>query len=348
MQVSPPQSFCVDAANAGRRLDTWLRQTEPRVPLAALMRWLRLGRVRIDRHRVKGSARLSLGQTVTWPGEEALLAAEASAELGPAHATLLRERKALARSLRQIICYEDENLLVVNKPALLTCHAGTNHEGGLMAWVEAYLGTEQRKVGHRPGLVQRLDRGVSGLVPIGKTAAALRLLGALVEQQQLVKTYLALVEGEVVGEAGILDAPLVVGDEPMGDRPRTFVAPEGKPAVTHWRRLSVGRNTSLLALRLETGRTHQIRAHLLHFGHRLLGDPRYGSSLSNSFLHQTLGVARPLLHGYLLSWQSFAATPAGHTLAVLPDDFVRATRHHHPGLRERWTVASHLDSLFQT
>jgi RluA family pseudouridine synthase len=295
----------VDAPNAGRRLDAYVRHLCPEVPLGTLMKWMRKGQLRVNGKRAKPSTRLAKGDAVALPF--APDAAPRPPKVGP--------RLPLPE-----ILYEDADLLVVLKPAALACHGGTGHgSDSLIARVVQYLGAQDAPPGHRPGLAQRLDGGVSGLLPIGKHAAALRRLARQVESGDLDKVYTALVHGRVRRPQGCIDVPLRVDDEPMGDRPRAHPDPaRGKPAETLYTVLERGQDATLVEVRLRTGRTHQIRAHMRHLGHPLLGDPRYGIAARNAYLRETFGLDHPFLHAGALRLLHPATGEPLHLVAALP------------------------------
>jgi 23S rRNA-/tRNA-specific pseudouridylate synthase len=153
------------------------------------------------------------------------------------------------------------------------------------------------------GLAQRLDRGASGLLLIGRDKAGLRELGLAMERGEIEREYVAVAAGEAAFDARTIDLPLYATDEPRGDRPKVVVDRErGQASVTHVRLLARGRGCSLLGVTLETGRTHQIRAHLAAIGHPLLGDPRYGDAEANRKARETHGIARVMLHALRLAF----------------------------------------------
>ncbi|RYF12653.1 MAG: RluA family pseudouridine synthase [Deltaproteobacteria bacterium] len=277
----------IDENNAGRRVDSVLRRLCASTPLGPLMRLIRVGAVRLNGRRCRGGTRLRLHDTLQ-------LAAGAVSQASAAPQPSLASLPPLEP------LYEDADVLVVDKPAGLACHPGTARgDDHLMARVAQHLGPAQ--VGQAPGLCQRLDAGVSGLLVVGKQARALRRLSADVEQGRILKRYVAIVAGRVAAPAGRIDMPLRVTDQPMGNRPRTLADPDhGALAVTDFRRLAVGTDCSVLCLRLHTGRTHQIRAHLRHLGHPLLGDARYGDAQRNARLLATFGLRHPALHAAVL------------------------------------------------
>jgi RluA family pseudouridine synthase len=151
------------------------------------------------------------------------------------------------------------------------------------------------------GLAHRLDRGASGLLLVGKNGETLRSLAAAVEERRVERVYLAVVLGAIEGER-VIDVPLRILDEPMGDAPKAVPDSSGLPARTLVRSLERLRDCTLVEARLETGRTHQIRAHLKAIGHPILGDPRYGDPAANARARETHGIARPLLHAHRLAF----------------------------------------------
>lgn len=280
----------------GRRTDVLVRQMLPHMTLGTIMKWLRQGKVRLNGQRVKPSTRVAQGDSLSLP------------EYG-AQQVVPKTEQASARARGRFkrlldIVYEDDDLLIVNKPAQLACHAGTKHtQDSLIVRVQDYLDSHQAPVGHRPGLAQRLDLGVSGLIPIGKNARTLRCLAQESQTHGMQKTYWALVHGAVERDAGNITVPLTVGDEPMGNRPRVYPDPHGKPAYTEYRVLKRYARCTWLAIRIETGRTHQIRAHLRYLGHAILGDPRYAEAAVNQYWFETWGLKRIGLHAAALTMQ---------------------------------------------
>lgn len=201
-------------------------------------------------------------------------------------------------ALRLGVFYEDINFLIINKPPGLAAHAGPLVEDSLAARISNLI--------KGAGLAQRLDRGSSGLMLIGKNREALASLARKLESGSIGKYYRTIVAGRVEPDELRIDAPLRVTDEPMGNRPKVVIDRDGgQPARTHARVLARFERYSYLEVTIETGRTHQIRAHLASAGHAILGDPRYGTpeggdARRNEWARDTLGVARPLLHCHRL------------------------------------------------
>jgi 23S rRNA pseudouridine1911/1915/1917 synthase len=211
--------------------------------------------------------------------------------------------------------YRDDRLLVVSKPAGLVTHPAGGHPRGTLVNALLSLGEPLAGEAERPGIVHRLDKGTSGLVLVAKDDDTLAFLQAALKRREVSRGYLALVRGRPQAPSGTVDAP--VGRHPARRRAMA-VTPGGRSAVTHYRMLEEGEGCSLLRVTLETGRTHQVRVHLSHIGHPVLGDPDYGGV---SELSRRLGVRRPLLHAGTLS---FPHPDDGRAVSVedpLPADF---------------------------
>lgn len=209
------------------------------------------------------------------------------------------------------IVYEDSDVIVVNKPAGLVVHPTKGHPGGTLgnalAW-HALKNGENYKI----RFVNRLDRDTTGLVIIAKNGYAQQFISDRMQEGAVEKLYLALAHGTPESEEGTVDAPI---HRLQPDDILRHVHAEGKPCVTHYKVLGEMKGVSLLQLDLETGRTHQIRVHMQHIGHPLLGDPLYGREGDTC-------LERQALHAWRLSFE----TPRRGRISLkapLPPDFVR-------------------------
>lgn len=191
-----------------------------------------------------------------------------------------------------LIAYEDEDLLIVDKPApLSTMRSPKQESDSLEERVSAYLGV------YRP--VNRLDKGTSGLMSVAKSAYAQSAMQKLLHTENFIREYLAVVEGEMEREEGVIDLPIL--SPKAGDGIRHLIDPDGKPSVTLFRTLRIGSGRSLVRLALKTGRTHQIRVHMAALGHPVTGDYLYGTpepSLPGRFaLHSArICLLQPVTH----------------------------------------------------
>ncbi|MDD6651824.1 MAG: RluA family pseudouridine synthase [Eggerthellales bacterium] len=192
------------------------------------------------------------------------------------------------------IAYEDDDLLMVNKPAGLVMYPGPGHpEGTLGNYVMHHLASRGISCGLHP--VQRLDQGTSGLVVFATSSLAKDMLQRQLHTQRFQRGYVAVCEGVPSPAEGVIDAPWAQ----LSSHPNTFgVSAEGKPAVTHYRTLGSQDGVSAVALRLETGRTHQIRIHMAHIGCPLVGDATYGCADSAG---AKSAIDRPALHSFHIS-----------------------------------------------
>ena len=196
------------------------------------------------------------------------------------------------------VVLEDDHLLVVSKPAGVVVHPAAGVRGGTL--VDALKASGRslaaRPGADRPGIVHRLDRDVSGLLVVAKTDDAHEALARAMKNREIERVYIALVHGQPSADRGKIDAP--IGRNPR-HRTRMAVLPEGRSSVTWFRVSERYSDAALLEVRLETGRTHQIRTHLASIGHPIVGDEAYGRDPS---LARSLGLDRPFLHAYRLSF----------------------------------------------
>jgi 23S rRNA pseudouridine1911/1915/1917 synthase len=212
------------------------------------------------------------------------------------------------------VIHLDEALAVVEKPAGLVVHPAPSHRGPtLVDELAGILGGGPEP--ERPGIVHRLDRGTSGLLVVARTDEAHAALQRQVRRRQVERVYLALAHGRLASRTGTIDAP--IGRAPRRRHRMAVSGAASRQARTHFEVLELLSAASYLEVRLETGRTHQIRAHLAAIGHPLLGDPTYGGKLE-------YGLARPFLHAHRLA---FAHPVSGERMAFsseLPADLAAA------------------------
>jgi len=219
------------------------------------------------------------------------------------------------------IRYEDADLLVVNKAAGMVVHPAPGHSNdtlvnALLAYCPELQGARDEQ---RPGIVHRLDKDTSGLIIVAKHIRALSALTEQMKRHEVVKRYLALVEGSMPLEQGSIDAP--IGRDPRHRQQMAITAIASREARTHFRVLQrYPHGHTLLLLQLETGRTHQIRVHLKAVGHPIVGDPVYGPRTANQLRNQGLTLKRQFLHAYQLKFAHPTTKAMLELEAPLPND----------------------------
>jgi len=281
------------ADDEGERLDAFL--AGPVGSRAQAQRLIAAGAVRVDGAVVRKRHRMSAGETVTVDVPEP---APVVPDPAPADFT---------------VAYEDDDLLVVDKPAGVVVHPARGHASGTL--VQALAGIAAGGEADRPGIVHRLDRDTSGLLVVARSPEAHRRLKAAIQARDVTREYLALVEGRPPARTGTIDAP--IGRD---RRVRTRMSTETddpREAVTHFAVEEALPRTTLLRVRLETGRTHQIRAHLQAIEHPVVGDPEYGTPTR-------LGLDRQFLHAARLAFaHPFTGAPID-VASPLPADLAAA------------------------
>jgi 23S rRNA pseudouridine1911/1915/1917 synthase len=276
-------SFAPDASELGERIDAVVarRASVPRTHARAA---IERGEVTAGGARVKPSHRLAAGELV----EGDVAVPEES----------LPEAERIPLDIR----YEDDHVLVVSKPAGLVAHPVRSHQTGTL--VNALLGLG-KPLGMldpaRPGIVHRLDKDTSGLLLVAKDDDTQARLRAAMKERRIARHYYALVRG-TPSDSGTIEAP--IGRHPAR-RSMMAVVPGGRPAITHYEVLQSDDRLALLEVKLETGRTHQIRVHLSHIGHPVLGDRVYGG---RGELARELGLDRPFLHAFKLTFPDATGT----------------------------------------
>jgi 23S rRNA pseudouridine1911/1915/1917 synthase len=252
---SAPLERAIPPELAGLRLDQALARLFPEHSRSRLQAWVRAGRVTVDAGRADVKRKV-------WGGERIALSPAASAG-GDAYAP---------QPIALRIAHEDDAIIVVDKPAGIVVHPGAGNRDGTLA--NALLHHAPTLAGvPRAGIVHRLDKDTTGLLVVAKTPAAQTHLVRQLAARTVKREYLALVHGGVARGAGEVDAP--IGRHPTA-RTRMAVTARGKPAHTRYRVVERFTEATLLAVGLDTGRTHQIRVHMRAIGHPIVGDPTYG------------------------------------------------------------------------
>lgn len=274
------QMVTVDEGQDGQRVDNFLAARLRGLPRSLIYRILRTGEVRVNRGRVRQDYRLQPGDVVRIPP----LRLEESPRQAAPHDSALEQ-------VRAGILYEDEWLLVLDKPAGLAVHGGSGLSYGIIEVLRVL-----RPRAPFLELVHRLDRETSGCLLVAKRRSALRHLHERLRQGQVKKRYLALVRGGWVGGSRWVDLPLRKSVLREGER-IVEVREDGKPSRTRFTPLAVGSLASLMLAEPDTGRTHQIRVHARAAGHPLAGDPKYGDEDFSRAL-RAMGLRRLFLHAW--------------------------------------------------
>ena len=227
----------------------------------------------------------------------------------------------VATDIPLAILYEDADLIVLNKPAGLVVHPAPGHAADTLVNALLHHCSDLQGIGGelRPGIVHRLDKDTSGVLVVAKNEAAVAALVAQFSSHTVRKEYLALVWGALKKPSGTVELP--VGRHPV-HRQKMAVTEKGRAAVTHYETLAAGPLATLLRVRIETGRTHQIRVHLAHLGHPVVGDSTYGRARQG--LPADLSIPRQMLHAHVLE---IAHPRDGRPLAFTappPADFLAA------------------------
>ncbi len=275
----------VVADDAGQRLDGFLQKRLEGVPKGRIFRLLRQGEVRVNSKRVQGSYRLQTGDRLRIPPVHRDEPVQ-GADLRP-----------LPRALHASVVYEDEGLLVLDKPAGVAVHGGSGIRLGVIEQLR-----QDRPEARFLELVHRLDRDTSGLLMVAKKRRVLVELHERLRSHGLSKRYLALVRGQIPWNERTVRLALHKYVTAEGER-RASVSAEGKPSETRFTVLTRYADVTLVEARLLTGRTHQIRVHLAHLGFPIAGDDKYGDFAWNHELTRR-GLKRMFLHAAALTFEN--------------------------------------------
>ena len=304
-----PRQAIVPESAAGRRLDAVLAELFPEYSRSRLSAWIKSGDVSVDGASIRGRDPVRGGETVT------LTAVQET------------QTHAVAEDIPLDILYEDADVFVIDKPAGLVVHPGAGNPAGTL--VNALLHRDPGlELLPRAGIVHRLDKDTSGVMVVARNLPAHTALVAQLSAREVHRQYLAIVVGALVS-GGTANAAI---DRHPRDRVRMAVREDGKDAVTHFRLRERFRAHTALECRLETGRTHQIRVHMAHLKHPIVGDPLYGGSFklpkgaSDEFIAALRGFKRQALHAEVLEFMHPASGEPVRCSAPVPDDMLQLMR----------------------
>ena len=286
------RTFIISENDAGQRVDKFLTKAVPLLPKGLLYKAIRTKKIKLNRKRCEAGTMLKVGDSLElWLCDDLF--------------TEEKEKEFLRTNGKINIVYEDENILLVNKPSGLVVHEDDEHTTDtLINRILKYLYDKgefdpDEENSFTPSLCNRIDRNTSGIVIAAKNAEALRLLNMFIKERLLTKQYLCLVEGTPKPRQDTLIAYL----QKDSKNNKVFVSDSktefNKTIVTKYEVLKTNKKISLMRVTLITGRTHQIRAHFAHIGHPLVGDAKYG----NNAIGKTMGLRHQALCAYRLRFE---------------------------------------------
>jgi 23S rRNA pseudouridine1911/1915/1917 synthase len=278
--------WTIDPADEGERIDKFLSETSEDWSRSQIQKWIKEGHLEVNGEIVKRNYRLSAD-------DELKLKVPPPVEL-----------QIQPQAMDLEIVFEDQDVVVIDKPRGIVVHPGAGHYtgtlvNGLLAHCHDLSGINGVL---RPGIVHRIDKDTSGLLMVAKNDKAHMSLAEQLKEHTVNRKYIALVHGEIPHETGTIDAP--IGRDPKNRQQMAIVFERGKNAVTHFAVMERFNQYTLIELKLETGRTHQIRVHMKYIGYPLVGDPKYGPKnpfqINGQALHAAvLGFIHPRTEEYM-------------------------------------------------
>jgi len=293
----------IDSGFATERLDQALAKLLPDYSRTQIKEWIDLGTILVDGKTQKSKYKIR-------GGEEVIIQAE-----------LKEPTQWEAEPIPLNILYEDEALIVINKPVGLVVHPGAGNSGKTLLNALLHHAPDLKEL-PRAGILHRIDKNTSGLLVVAKTASALKHLSHQLKHHELQREYQAVVYGHMIS-GGKVDAPI---DRHPRERKRMAVVETGKHAITHYRVTEKFRDFSHLTLQLETGRTHQIRVHMMHIHHPIVGDATYGGrvqlskGMSESLIQTLRHFKRQALHAFALGFIHPVTEEPVRFEAPIPED----------------------------
>lgn len=290
-------TITIEPEQAGERLDKALSSIQEEWSRTQIANWIEEGLVAVNGQQVKAKYKVKEGDIIEID------------VLEPEVLDVVPEKMDLD------ILYEDEDVLVVNKPKGMVVHPSPGHTTGTLVNGLLYHCKDLSGINGvlRPGIVHRIDKDTSGLLMVAKNDQAHQSLAEQLANKTVKRRYTALVHGHIPHNKGTIDAP--IGRDPK-DRQKMAVVENGKEAITHFRVLErIGKKYTLVECQLETGRTHQIRVHMKYIGYPLVGDPKYGPK-------KTIDIGGQALHAGVLGFNHPRTGEYMEFEVPLPKDFV--------------------------
>ncbi|PKR78555.1 RluA family pseudouridine synthase [Halalkalibacillus sediminis] len=271
------QNFLVEETNRSVRIDKLLAELNEEASRSQVQSWIKDGFVKVNGETVKSNYKCQPDDQIEWEIPEP------------------KELEIEPENIPLDIVYEDQDLIVVNKPKGMVVHPSHGHQSGTLVHALLYHCDDLSGINgvHRPGIVHRIDKDTSGLLVVAKNDQSHERLSDMLANKEIKRQYEAIVHGAISHEKGTIDAPI---GRDQNDRQKMAIVQDGKPAVTHFVVKEVFDRFSHVYCELETGRTHQIRVHFRYIDHPLVGDPKYGQ-------RKTLDVSGQALHSRKISFQ---------------------------------------------
>lgn len=291
------KEFIVTKENSNQRLDTYASSLDAVLSRSMCQKLIKENLIKVNGKNVKESYKVKEGDKIEITFEEP------------------KETKAKPENIPLDVIYEDNDILVINKPKGMVVHPGNgNPDGTLVNAVLAYAKGSLSGIGGeiRPGIVHRLDKDTSGLIIVAKNDKAHINMSNEIKNHEVTKIYTALVKGNIVENEATIDMPIARSKQ---DRKKMFVDKDGKSAITHIKVIKRYGKYTLLRVKIDTGRTHQIRVHLSQIGHPVVGDEVYSNG-KNEF-----GVKGQMLHSTILEFKHPVTGKLLHLEAPLPQYF---------------------------
>lgn len=295
--------FGKEVEKSGKRLDAWLATEEPELSRARWQSLIDDGFVTVNGEAVKRNHKLAAGDRVAWSIPEPV------------------STDVLAEDIPLDVLYEDRDIIVINKPAGRVVHPAAGNESGTLVNALLHHCKDLAGIGGemRPGIVHRLDKDTSGVMVVAKNESAMTELARQFKERKTSKEYMAIVRGVPAPPTGTIET--TIGRHPIHRKKMAVDVRNGRKALSHYRVEEAFKAAALVSVQIETGRTHQIRVHMAHIRHPIVGDSVYGRSSS-------LKAPRQMLHAAKLSFTHPGSKEPVSFEAPLPQDIVEVISRH--------------------